>query len=80
MPLLEKLKAFKKSLSHHQPLIEVFIYKEHLLHNLQAFKIAFPKLDFAPVLKSNAYGHGLKEVLSALRGQKLPFVSRIAGW
>jgi alanine racemase len=75
MFILNKIREIKKSLSRHSPLIEIFIYKDRLLHNLKTFQSTYPKLKFAPVLKSNAYGHGLKEVLRALKGQNLPFVA-----
>ena len=75
MYIIEKIRNIKKSLSHHQPLIEIFIYKDHLLHNLHAFQKAYLGLQFSPVLKANAYGHGLKEVLTLLKDQELPFVS-----
>lgn len=43
------------------PLIEVRISKSALLNNYEAFKKAYG-VPVAPVLKSNAYGHGLIEV------------------
>ncbi|MFA5126522.1 MAG: alanine racemase [Patescibacteria group bacterium] len=42
------------------------INKQSLLHNLQQFKNIAPHSQFWPVVKSNAYGHGLKEVVSIL--------------
>ncbi len=57
----------------YQPLIEVRIFKDNLLHNLAEFQKTYPKLQFAPVLKSNAYGHGLALVAKILDGQHLPF-------
>ena len=46
----------------YQPLVEVVIHKDCLLHNLSVFEKTYPKTKIAPVLKSNAYGHGLVEV------------------
>ena len=43
-------------------LVEVLIYKEHLLHNAAQYQQAAPAWGLAPVLKSNAYGHGLLDV------------------
>ena len=57
----------------YQPLIEVRIFKDALLHNLKQYQQTYPKLKFAPVLKSNAYGHGLKEVAGILDNQTVPF-------
>ena len=50
----------------YQPLIEVRVFKDALLFNLYSFQQKYPKLLFAPVLKSNAYGHGLVEVAGIL--------------
>ena len=43
-------------------LVEVFVYKDHLLHNAEQVQQVAPTCGIAPVLKSNAYGHGLVEV------------------
>jgi alanine racemase len=48
------------------PLIQVTISKDRLLHNLHAFQKVAPSHTVAPVLKSNAYGHGLLEVARIL--------------
>lgn len=52
----------------YQPLISVEISRANILHNLHAFIRIAPQHDhfIAPVLKSNAYGHGLIEVASIL--------------
>ena len=52
-------------------LIAVEISKKNLLHNLSEFE----KLNgcIAPVLKSNAYGHGLLEVAGILESASVPF-------
>src|SRR5579864_4865378 len=57
----------------YQPLIEVRVFKDALLHNLHTFQKTYPKFKFAPVLKSNAYGHGLAQVAEILDSQDLPF-------
>ncbi len=57
----------------YQPLIEVRISKSAILHNLHAFQKKSPNVQFAPVLKSNAYGHGLVPVAEILDKEKLPF-------
>ncbi len=43
----------------YEPLITISISKERLLHNLATYKKAYPHLAIAPMLKSDAYGHGL---------------------
>ena len=55
-------------------LITIYIDKSAILHNLQAYRQAYPELEFAPVLKSNAYGHSLVPMARILDSQKLPFL------
>ncbi|MDE2311744.1 MAG: alanine racemase [Patescibacteria group bacterium] len=73
MNLIKSIRRFKKSRDSYQPLIEVSISRGDILHNLRQFQAAFAGLKFAPVLKSNAYGHGLVEVANILDNQGLPF-------
>lgn len=56
-----------------QPLITVSLSKENLLHNLHTYQAAYPQLSFAPVLKSNAYGHGLCVVAKLLDSEQIAF-------
>lgn len=55
------------------PLIEVRISKRALLHNYNAFKESCG-VPVAPVLKSNAYGHGLIEVAEILAEARAPML------
>ena len=73
MPFLSAIKKLKKSLDSYQPLIEIKVLRENLLHNLRQFQKTYPKFQFTPVLKSNAYGHGLVQVARILDGEGLPF-------
>jgi alanine racemase len=57
----------------YQPLVEVRIYKDSILHNLRQYQKRYPKLAVAPVLKSNAYGHGLIQIAKILGQESLPF-------
>ena len=58
----------------YEPLITVEISRSRLLHNLNEFRKLAPDGSVAPVLKSNAYGHGLFEVASILEHEKdIPF-------
>lgn len=58
----------------YEPLITVEISRSRLLHNLNEFKKVAPGGTIAPVLKSNAYGHGLFEVASILEHEAgIPF-------
>lgn len=63
----------KKRLEWHESLIAVGISKENLLHNLNTYKAKYPDLAFAPVLKSNAYGHGLSTIAKLLDHEKIAF-------
>lgn len=55
------------------PLISVRVCKDSLRKNREAFQSAFPHLGIAPVLKSNAYGHGLVGVACILDNEGVPF-------
>lgn len=55
------------------PLITVRIRKEALLHNFRTYSKAYPDARIAPVLKSNAYGHGLCVVARILESESIPF-------
>lgn len=74
MKILTFLRELKKSFSFHQPLIEVLVFKDNLLHNLQTFQRKYPRHQIAPVLKSNAYGHGLVQVAQILDDQEVAFL------
>jgi len=58
----------------YQQIVEIRIYKKALLHNVHAFQNSFSQLAIAPVLKSNAYGHGLRVVAQALDKEAIPFI------
>jgi alanine racemase len=59
-------KLIGKSADPYSPLITVEISKKALLHNLNQFRTLAPNGVIAPVLKSNAYGHGLIQIASLL--------------
>ncbi len=50
----------------YEPLVKIEISRQALIDNLNEFKKLSPKGGIAPVLKSNAYGHGLLEIASIL--------------
>ena len=70
------LKKLVKKLTQEEtnPLITITISKHYLLHNLEQFKGIKPENSIAPVLKSNAYGHGLIEIASILEDKADFFV------
>lgn len=57
-----------------EPLVRVTISKTALQHNLHAFQQKYPTLQFAPVLKANAYGHGLVQVGKIVDQENIPFI------
>lgn len=65
-------RSLRKMRSRYAPLIEIFISKDRILANLRAFQ-ENQEAQIAPVLKSNAYGHGLIEVAKILASEPLPF-------
>jgi alanine racemase len=77
---LNYLKRLSRGRFPYQPLITVEISKKRLLHNLNEFRTIAPKMAgsdigcVAPVLKSNAYGHGLFEIADILESEStIPF-------
>ncbi len=68
------IKRLRKNRYDYSPLIEITINRSHLLNNINIYKQAFWGLKIAPVLKSNAYGHGLTEIASILKDDpSIPF-------
>jgi len=54
-------------------LINVYLSKSSLLFNLNQFRTLVPDKAIAPVLKGNAYGHGIKQISYLLKDEKVPF-------
>ena len=73
MKIINLLRQIKRSFSNYTPSVEILISKENLLHNLKEHQNKYPEISFSPVLKSNAYGHGLFEVAKILDKENLPF-------
>jgi len=73
MKLLNFLRKIKKHFLHYDPSVEVLISKNRLIENLKEYQTKYPNFLFAPVLKSNAYGHGLLEVAQILNNEKIAF-------
>lgn len=74
MKFLRMLRKIKKSFLTYKPVVEVLIYEENLLHNLHEYQKKHPQLLLAPVLKSNAYGHGLFQVAQVLDKERIAFL------
>ncbi len=54
----------------YEPLIAIEISRNKLLHNLTEFQKLAPNHSIAPVLKSNAYGHGLIEIAKVIEHER----------
>lgn len=73
MTLSRIIGKIERMLNPAHPLIEVGISRGNLLHNLHTYQQKYPNLTFAPVLKSNAYGHGLCVIARLLDAEKIAF-------
>ena len=54
-------------------LVNIEISRSALIYNLNQYKDIAPDHRIAPVLKSNAYGHGISIVANELKDEKIPF-------
>lgn len=73
MLLLNGMKFLKKLKRNYRNLLSVHITEDALRHNLNAYRKMCPEQAVCPVLKSNAYGHGLTEVAGVLDAEGAPF-------
>ena len=75
MKLIHDLRKIKKGLSYRKPLIKIMVSKKNILDNFEEYKRHVPSgMKISPVLKSNAYGHGIKEVASMFKNKDNPFL------
>ena len=49
--------------------------KKVLLQNLEYLQSIQPHVGIFPVLKSNAYGHGLKQIVKMLKNTDVPYIA-----
>lgn len=73
MMLRKLFRIIRKKRFYYSPLIEIHIDRKRLLSNLELYQKTYLSCSLAPVLKSNAYGHGLLQVASILTTQNVPF-------
>lgn len=59
MRLVQRLRRLKRELRGFEPVIRIEISKDALLHNISQLKTLAPRWGIVPVLKANAYGHGI---------------------
>lgn len=71
--MLNYIRKLRRNRRVHKPVITVEIEKAALLENLKAMQDLAPDWLVAPVLKSNAYGHGLTLVAEILKNENIPF-------
>lgn len=67
-------RAIRKRRYAYRPLVEIRVSRSALLHNLHAFAALDPAVRVAPVVKSNAYGHGLATVAGVIADESVPFI------
>lgn len=70
--IIRKIRGARFKYEH---LVEVRVSAGAIRHNLATFRKTYSKIQFAPVLKANAYGHGLVEVAKILDTEKVPFLA-----
>ena len=56
------------------PMNTIHIRKSSIVHNLEYLQSLQPTSAVFPVLKSNAYGHGLKQMVKILRNVDVPYL------
>lgn len=67
-------RAWRRYRFPYEPLIEVRVSRTAIERNLELFEQAVPHWQFAPVLKANAYGHGLIDVARIVENKSVPFI------
>lgn len=76
MSFFNKILSFKKSFENSiKTLNQINISKSAILNNFDIFQKMYPNYSIFPVLKSNAYWHGIKEIGTILRERKLDYIA-----
>ncbi len=76
LELVKKVAQDTRSLTRpFEVLNTIEIYQDHILHNLHVFRELHPTKHIFPVLKSNAYGHGIQNIMKILLTEKLEYVA-----
>ena len=52
----------------------ITIHRTNILNNIEVIKNLKPNNAFFPVLKSNAYGHGILQILEIIKDQEFPYL------
>ena len=56
-----------------EPMNRIYIDKKNLIHNYKQLQNVQPQATLFPVIKSNAYGHGIKQVIKCFDGLNFPY-------
>ncbi|MFZ2150626.1 MAG: alanine racemase [Candidatus Absconditicoccaceae bacterium] len=56
------------------PMNVIYINKKNIINNMEVLQSLQPKAEIFPVLKSNAYGHGLKQITKIIRKLDVPYI------
>lgn len=67
-----QLKQFEKSFDVYN---NIYISRSAILNNFDIFQKIVPNGYIIPILKSNAYGHGLNQIATILKDRKLPYIA-----
>ena len=71
--MLDFLRQIKKP--KYEPFNRIEILQSNILHNYNYLKSIQPNIEIFPVLKSNAYGHGLKQVCCIFNQTQVKFLA-----
>ncbi|MFA5917009.1 MAG: alanine racemase [Candidatus Gracilibacteria bacterium] len=75
MSILGKILSLKHKFEKpFQTLNNIYISKNAVLNNFDIFQSMYPNYEIFPVLKSNAYGHGIKEIATILKQRKITYI------
>lgn len=71
------IELFKEKILHrkYEPLNKILLFKDNFEHNYKYLSSINPNVKIAPVLKSNAYGHGIRQMGPLADGFNPPFLA-----
>lgn len=69
---LKKIPLFKR---HFSTLNHIYISQKNLENNIKIFQDLDPEMMIFPVLKSNAYGHGIEQIATCLKKYDFPYLA-----
>jgi alanine racemase len=70
--MLQRIKNLRKPKV--ETLNTINISRENIINNIKLIKSLKPDSWIFPVLKSNAYGHGILQILDILKEEKFPYI------